>query len=56
MIKRRFTFIHCLLMAEFWDGEQLYDIAFDLFSTSSRVLKMQRSEINLPLLIILKFH
>lgn len=33
------TFIHCLLMAEFWDGEELYDIAFDLFSTSSRVFE-----------------
>lgn len=33
------TSIHCLIMAEFWDGQELYDIAFDLFSTSCRVLE-----------------
>lgn len=33
------TFIHCLIMAEFWDGQELYDIAFDLYSTSSRIFE-----------------
>ena len=33
------TFIHCLVMAEFWDGQELYDIAHDLFLTSSRVFE-----------------
>ena len=33
------TSIHCLIMAEFWDGQDLYDISFDLYSTSSRVFE-----------------
>ena len=33
------TFIHCLVMAEFWDGQELYNIAHDLFLTSSRVFE-----------------
>lgn len=36
------TSIHCLIMAEFWDGQELYDIAFDLFSTSYRVLESSK--------------
>ena len=31
------TFIHCLIMAEFWDSQELYDISYDLFSTSFRI-------------------
>ena len=33
------TFIHCLIMAEFWDKEELYDIAYDLYSTSNRLFE-----------------
>lgn len=33
------TFIHCLLMADFWDNHDLYDVAFDLYSTSSRIFE-----------------
>lgn len=33
------TFIHCLIMAEFWDGEELYEIASDLYSASKRTLE-----------------
>jgi len=36
------TSIHCLIMAEFWDGQELYDIAFDLFSTSYRVFESSK--------------
>lgn len=36
------TSIHCLIMAEFWDGQELYDIAYDLFSTSYRVLESSK--------------
>lgn len=33
------TFIHCLIMAEFWDGQELYDIAFDLYSKSNIIFE-----------------
>lgn len=33
------TFIHCLIMADFWDSHDLYDIAYDLYSTASRIFE-----------------
>ena len=33
------TFIHCLIMAEFWNNQELYEIAHDLYTTSYKILK-----------------
>lgn len=41
------TFIHCLLMAEFWDTQELYDISYDLFITALKIfdtLKIENRE------------
>lgn len=47
-------FIHCLIMAEFWDGEELYDIAFGLFSTSSRLFENSKTKFKGPIRDYLK--
>ena len=38
------SFIHCLLMAEFWDTQELYDISHDLFTTSSKMFETIKIE------------
>jgi hypothetical protein len=32
------NFIHCLIMAEFWDSQEIYEISYDLYNSSSRIL------------------
>lgn len=47
-------FIHCLIMAEFWDSQELYDIAYDLFSTSSRFFENSKIKSKEPIRDYLK--